>query len=267
MKLQDQRIVLTGGAGGIGSCIAKTLIQAGAQVLLVDRNTRALEEICTATVARGGRAHSVSADLTQAEGRANVVRAATQLMGGVDILINNAGLLHFGPLEDEGSVEVERLLTLNLIAPIALTQAFLPTLLKQGHGHILNMGSIFGSLGFPYFSSYSASKAGLRGFSEALRRELDGTGVGVSYIAPRAVRTALNSDAVCRMNDALRVAMDPPERVAAAVLRTLTREQAEVFIGWPERLFVRLNALAPRLVDRALRKQKTAMREFVPAPR
>jgi short-subunit dehydrogenase len=159
-------------------------------------------------------------------------------------------------------VVIERLMQVNLVAPIQLTRMLLPAMLKQGRGRIVNVGSTFGSIGFPYFAVYSSSKFGLRGFSQALRRELDGSGVGVTYIAPRATRTPLNSNAVVRMNQALKVAMDPPEQVAAAIVRAIEQERAEVYLGWPEKLFVRLNAILPGLVDGALRKQHAIMRKF-----
>jgi short-subunit dehydrogenase len=180
----------------------------------------------------------------------------------VDLLVNIAGLLDFTPFEAEDPVSIERLMQVNLIAPIQLARLLLPAMLKQGRGRIVNVGSTFGSIGFPFFAAYSSSKFGLRGFSQALRRELHGSGVGVTYIAPRATRTPLNSSAVVRMNEALKVAMDPPEQVAAAIVRAIEQERAEVYLGWPEKLFVRLNAILPGLVDGALRKQHAIMRKF-----
>jgi short-subunit dehydrogenase len=86
--------------------------------------------------------------------------------------------------------------------------------------------------------------------------------VGVTYVAPRATRTPLNTSSVVRMNEALRVAMDPPQVVALAIARAIEQERDEVYLGWPEKLFVRLNALLPRLVDGALRKQHVVMRSY-----
>jgi len=124
------------------------------------------------------------------------------------------------------------------------------------------VGSTFGSIGFPFFAAYSASKFGLRGFSEALQRELDATGVDGIYVAPRAARTPLNTGPVVRMNEALKVAMDPPEVVAEAIVRAIERDRERVYLGWPEKAFVRLNALLPGVVGRALRKQSHPMRPY-----
>jgi short-subunit dehydrogenase len=153
-------------------------------------------------------------------------------------------------------------LELNVLAPMQLTRAVLPELLEQGSGQIVNLGSVLGSIAFPCFASYSASKFALRGFSEALRRELDGSGIGVTYVAPRAVKTRLNSAAVYRMAEAVKMPMDDPEAVARQVVRALESNRKDVYLGFPESLFVRVNALLPRLVDGALRKQNRVMQRF-----
>ena len=143
-----------------------------------------------------------------------------------------------------------------------LVNAVLPHMLERGKGQIVNLGSIFGSIGFPCFASYSASKFALRGFSEALRRELAGTGIGVSYVAPRFTRTAFNRSAVTRMANALKMNQDEPESVAASVITAIERDDRERYLGWPEKLFVRLNSILPRLVDPNLIKQADLMRPF-----
>lgn len=262
MNLQNARILLTGAAGGIGRAIAVELARAGARLLLIDRNVEALQAQAVELRALGATVWVVPADLTRAPDRLDVVENVTRLLGGVDVLINNAGLLNFTPFEVEDPGAIERLLQVNVMAPIALTRALLPLLLAQGSGRIVNVGSIFGSIGFPYFASYSASKFALRGFSEALRRELDGTGVGVTYVAPRATRTALNTSAVNRMNQDLKVAMDDPAAVAAAIADAIGRDRKDVYLGWPETLFVRLNNLFPRLIDGALRKDNGKRRKY-----
>ena len=262
MNLKDTRVLLTGAAGGIGAATALQLARAGAQLAVAGRTGAELQKLCAGIGAHGGKAQPVIADLASFAGRQALAEEATRRLGGVDLLVNIAGLLDFAPFEAEDPVAIERLMQVNLIAPIQLTRALLPAMLKQGRGRIVNVGSAFGSIGFPYFSVYSSSKFGLRGFSQALRRELHGSGVGVTYVAPRATRTPLNSSAVVRMNQALKVAMDPPEQVAAAIVLAIEQERAEVYLGWPEKLFVRLNAVLPRLVDGALRKQHEIMRKF-----
>jgi len=136
-----------------------------------------------------------------------------------------------------------------------LARAVLPTMLEQNSGQIVNIGSTFGSIGFAWFSAYSASKFALRGFSQALRRELAETGVGVSYIAPRAVKTAINSQAVYAMAAAVKMNMDEPDKVAEQIVKNIRKGEKERYLGFPESFFVRVNAIFPGLVDRAVRKQ------------
>lgn len=119
----------------------------------------------------------------------------------------------------------------------------------------MNIGSSLGAIGYPGYSVYCASKFALRGFSEALHRELTGSGLKVLYLAPRATRTALNSEAVYALNSELGVQMDSPHWVAEQITTALIRETRWRWLGWPEALFTRLNALLPALVDKALAKQ------------
>jgi len=150
----------------------------------------------------------------------------------------------------------------NLLAPMWLTRAMLPVMQEQNSGHIVNVGSIFGSIGFAYFTTYSATKFGLRGFSEALRRELADTGIKVSYIAPRAVKTPMNSDVVMRMGEATKMNMDEPELVVAKIIEAIESDKKDAYFGFPESLFVRINALLPRIVDGSLAAQNRITRAF-----
>lgn len=143
-----------------------------------------------------------------------------------------------------------------------LTHRLLPLLRQQGRALVVNLGSTFGSIGYPGFTAYCASKFALRGFSEALRRELADTLVKVLYFAPRATQTGMNGAQVVAMNDELNVAMDDPHSVALQLLAAIRREEEERYLGWPEKLFVRLNSLLPRLVDQALRKQLPIIQRF-----
>ncbi|HXH07090.1 MAG TPA: SDR family NAD(P)-dependent oxidoreductase [Vicinamibacterales bacterium] len=122
---------------------------------------------------------------------------------------------------------------------------------------------MFGSIGFPYVAAYSATKFGLRGFSEALRRELADRGIGVTYIAPRTTRTDINSPAMYAFAERTATAVDTPERVAHAIVDAIERDADERYLGGPEPFFARLKALLPRLVDRALRKQARIARDVL----
>jgi short-subunit dehydrogenase len=265
MKIESARILLTGAAGGIGSAVARRLAKSGATLLLTDLRREPLERLAAELAAAGGAAASVvAADIATDQGRVAVVAAAREL--GVEALINAAGINPFGLLESQSSAQIGKAMLINAVAPMALCQAMIPVLAVRERAHIVNIGSTFGSIGFPGFCVYSASKFAIRGFSEALRRELADTPIRVHYVAPRATKTALATDRVRAMNAELNVGMDTPDTVAAAIERALRRERRETLLGAPERLFAKLNAIFPGLVDRSLRKQLAVIRRHAAAP-
>jgi short-subunit dehydrogenase len=258
MKLNECRAVITGASGGIGQALVAALLAEGAQLLLVGRQTDALQ---TLAIAHAGKVQVVQADICERSGREAVV-AAAQRFGGINTLINAAGVNHFGLLDQHDESAIADLIGLNVTATLQLTHRLLPMLRQQGHSLVVNLGSTFGSIGYPGFSAYCASKFALRGFSEALRRELADTQVKVLYFAPRATQTRMNAANVVAMNDELNVAMDDPHSVALQLLAAIRREEEERYLGWPEKLFVRLNSLLPRVVDQALRKQLPIIQRF-----
>ncbi len=259
MSLNAKRIILTGAAGGIGSLLARQLSRQGAGLALVDANAEVLQDLAGEL---GQQAHAVPGDLSSAEGCEAVVAEALRLLGGIDVLVNLAGLMSFRAIEDENPAHMQKLMQVNLIAPMLLSRLVVPHMQAQESGHIVNVGSIFGSIGFAYFTAYSTSKAGLRGFSEALRRELVDSHIDVTYIAPRAVRTPLNTDTIMQMGKATGMNMDEPEQVAAKIARAIAGHDKDVYLGFPEKLFVRVNAVLPRIVDRALAAQNRIARGF-----
>lgn len=262
MELCGKRIILTGATGGIGSALAERLAAEGAVLALVGRDANTLTPLLQSLCDFGGQARPISADLLDPAQCNRLVQQVQQTLGGVDILINCAGLTSFRPFTEEDPAVLERTMQLNLVAPMLLSRAVLPGMLARGEGRIVNIGSTFGSVGFAWFAAYSASKFGLRGLSEALRRELEGSGVGVTYVAPRAVRTRFNSEAVYSMAEATRMRMDDPDWVARRIVRAIEGDAKDVYLGFPESFFARLNGLMPRLVDSGLRKQNSRMAPF-----
>lgn len=259
MKIQDANILLLGANGGIGSALAQQLSAKGARLLLAGLGQEQLNEMAEALP---NAALGVHTDIADPAERENLLDIARTYLGDIDVLINAVGILDFLPFEEILPQRIEQTFRINTVSPILLIQAALPAMKTAGRGRIVNIGSIFGSIAFPYFSIYSASKFALRGFSEALRRELQDTGVGVSYVAPRATHTPLNDARVMAMGKATKMNMDSPESVASQIVRVIERDLDEAYLGQPESLFVRINQLMPRLVDRALRGQRRAMEPF-----
>jgi short-subunit dehydrogenase len=262
MNICTSNILITGAGGGIGGAIARQLAARRASLILVDRDAERGEQLAGELRTAGGKVQVLSGDLTQEGVPARLAADAIRLAGGIDILINCAGVQNFGFFANEAVADTTTLFKVNTLAPINLINAVLPHMLAKKRGQIVNVGSIFGSIGFPCFASYSASKFALRGFSEALRRELKDSGVGITYVAPRFTKTPFNRKVVARMADALKMNQDEPASVAASVINAIEHDRLDRYLGWPEKLFVRINSIFPRLVDSSLMKQVEQMRPF-----
>lgn len=258
MNLNNSTIVLTGASGGIGAAVANVLAQQGAKLLLVGRHADSLHALAAQLP---GEHLPVVADIASDSGRQVIVHQCTQA-GGIDLLVNLAGTLDFRLFEQQPETVIEQIITTNLLSPMLLTRRLIPLLKTRPEAAIVNVGSTFGSIGHPGFTSYCASKFGLRGFTEALRRELADTSIKVFYLAPRATATNLNSDAVTALNKALGNKTDSPQQVAAALLQLVSSNRHQHFMGWPEKLFVRINALFPGVVHSALVKKIPLIRKY-----
>ena len=247
MQMNNARILLTGATGGLGQELAAQMAASGARLLLAGRDPERLAKLS----AQLGPEHaSVRADLCRPEGIAAVAGAAREF--GINVLLNNAGIGGFGLFDQQDWNTVDHVLATNLEVPLRLTHALLPWLKSKPEAAIVNVGSTFGSLPFPGFAAYSAAKAGLRGFSQALRRELADSQVTVIYLAPRAFATDMNTAAVNALNRELKNRCDDAAAVARQIVAALKRETGEKHFGFPERLFAWLNGIAPALIDQGL---------------
>lgn len=259
MNLENRTILVTGASGGIGETICRRLVDAGARLIAVGNEPEKLEHLVHSLP---GQHVAVAGDLTTVEGIHAVVNEVDRL-GGIDILINNAGVARFGFLTQQSDNDLNAQIAVNLLAPMMLTRAMLPALMKSSSPSIVNMGSTFGSIGYSGFTGYCASKFGLRGFTEALRRELADTPIRIFYLAPRATRTPINNERVVAMNQALGNKMDEPQVVAEHLLSMLQSRRAfSRYIGWPEKMYVFVNNVIPQMVDKAMRKQLPVIRRF-----
>lgn len=259
MIIKDSTILLTGATGGIGQAISRALADHGAKLILIGRDEEKL------SVLRNSLAHpeihdALVADITSTEGLYTIETRAKQ-KHKVDVLINNAGCNDFSLLSQKDRIQIEADIQVNLIAPILLSQSSLSWLNQPGV--ILNIGSTFGSIGYPGYTSYCAAKAGLHRFTESLDRELFATGIRALYLAPRATETTLNSSIVNEMNQKLRNKTDDPKVVAEHVVLMLEKEISAKWIGWPEKIFARINQLLPNVVSSAIKKQQDTIHHYV----
>jgi short-subunit dehydrogenase len=263
MNLNGKRILLTGATGGIGELIAQKLAAKGAILCLVGRNREKLAALQASIHAASGTAHVISADLSQANMAKNIITEAQQKLGEIDILINNAGVLDFIELQNQNDDRIAEIIQTNVTALIQLTKNALPAMQKNNAGHFVFIGSIFGSLGFPHFATYCASKFAVHGFSQSLRRELVNTNIGITYIAPRGIKTPMNDANTTAMWAKNGNTMDHAETVANIVVNAIEAGKQEVFIGQPQTFFAWLNGLAPKVVNIGLKKQTALAAPFL----
>lgn len=258
VQWQNQVCLLTGATGGIGEAIAHQLAGLGVSLILTGRNADKLSALSTKLP---GNHTVVSADISTPEGLDNVVSVCHER--SLTMLINAAGISEIGDFQQSSLNRIEDVMATNLTAPIALIQRLLPVLKRADNGYVINVGSTFGSIGFPCHAVYCASKFGLRGLTESLSREYANSSVSFFYLAPRATQTAINSSAVVSMNQALGNQMDPPERVAEALVKQVEQNKSRWFIGFPEKIFARINGVLPEIVDRALAKKLPTIKQFL----
>ena len=263
MKCKDKVIILTGATGGLGHQLALKLAAKGAKLAITGRNLNKLRQIKYEIKNNAGHCILIEADISTEAGRKGVINRAQEIYGSIDILINNAGRSDLVLFEQQNPFAIEHIFQTNLIAPVLLTHQILPSMLARGKGQIVNIGSGFGSIGFGCYTSYSASKFGLRGFSEALRRELNKTGINITYIAPRGIKTPMNSSAFYSAAKAIGFKFDDAEKVAQLTIKAIEKNKKDFFIGFPEKLFVRINGLSPRQVDSGVEKQVRLLKQYL----
>lgn len=252
MNGHRRRILITGASSGIGRALALEASRRGMQVALCGRREQPLAE--THAMLAGDGHLALVCDVLDAAHRADLIKVIATNWGAIDTLINNAGLISFGPLRDLDDSEVERLVATNLTAPICLVRDCLPLLRNGNRPLIANMGSLLGSIPYPLFAAYSATKSGLHGFSTALRRELAPLGIDVTHISPRGTKTA-GADKLEPYAKPLEMRFDKPEVVARSVLDGLEKRKLEIFPKGVERLFMAAQAVTPGLVDQAIARQ------------
>jgi 3-oxoacyl-[acyl-carrier protein] reductase len=187
--LKGQCAIVTGGSKGIGRAIALAVAEAGSDVVLAARSMPALEAVAAEVTALGRAALPVVCDVRKESDIEALAAKALEKFGRIDILINNAGLGHFGPVEELPVEQFDEMLAVNLRGPFLCTKAVVPAMKRQGAGTIVNVASVAGLVGNPNLSGYNASKFGLMGFSEATMLELRQAGIKVAVICPGSVAT------------------------------------------------------------------------------
>ncbi|HZT80537.1 MAG TPA: SDR family NAD(P)-dependent oxidoreductase [Gemmataceae bacterium] len=250
--LAGRRLLVTGASSGIGRCIAEQAANRGARVVLAARSADKLGELAADLTRRGLQAVAVPADVTRDADRRRLLGAAVAAFGGLDALVNNAGIASFGHFATSTEEVLRQIMEVNFFAPAELMRLALPLLVKGHEPAVVNVASMCGRRGMPAWAEYSASKFALCGLSEALRAEFARFDIDVLLVLPGLTRSDLPRH-LLRNEGRMKIDFASgllPEEVAAGALRALERNRAETVLGSEAKWILRVNRFWPRLVDR-----------------
>jgi short-subunit dehydrogenase len=262
MKLDGKRVLITGGSSGIGLAIGEALLAKGVRIAITGRRPDVVSAAVEALSKAAGSVTGIAADVGTAEGRNQTLQRALDALGGLDVLVNNAGGVRAGRLETTTETEIEAMLNVDLLAPILLTRAALPSLRASGDAMVVNVTSGIALMGAPFYATYAAAKAGLARFGESLRRELKGEGIHVLTVYPGGTDTPMMK--TNRAGPELGFGLEPASAVADATVEGIETDAFEVIRGGETRAqMIALNRDNPAAIDERMLGMKPALEEAV----
>jgi NADP-dependent 3-hydroxy acid dehydrogenase YdfG len=238
-------VAITGGARGIGRATALALARRGARVAIGDLDAPLARAVAAGL---GGRAVGLELDVRSPASWTAFLAEAEAALGPLDVLVNNAGVLHVGPFLEEDEAWTRRQIEVNVLGVVFGMRAVLPGMRGRGTGHVVNVASAAARIGVPNEAVYAATKHAVAGLSESVRQELRGSGVEVSLVMPGLVRTELAAGTT----GARATVVLEPEDVAAAIVAALERPRFDVFVPRAYGGILRAGALPPRRAREAL---------------
>lgn len=242
--------LITGASSGIGAATARELAQRGYALALAARRSSELSRLAGELTAQGGTALPIPTDICDPAQITRLARLTLEHFGQVDVLVNNAGINQHHRAWRPSDEQIATVLQTNFSAPVQLTREIMPGMLERRRGHIINIGSAAGHIGAPGMSLYSASKYALRGWNDALRREVMHQGIAVSLVSPGLIRTPMAAGT-------RGIPMPGPELVARVVAQLLERPRREVVVPAVYAPFVWLDRLLPGLADALLSRLRS----------
>ncbi len=250
-EIRGRRFLITGASGGIGRNLAEQSAASGARLALVARTPETLEELAAQLRSRGADAHAIAGDVGSEADRVRILETAVDRLGGLDVLVNNAGIAAWGHFAGSSEDVLRKIMEVNFFGPVELIRAAIPILERGQQPAVVNVASMCGRRGMPAWPEYSASKFALCGMSEALRGELVRYGIDLLLIVPGLTKTDLQKK-MLRSEGRAKIDYDagmPPEAVAARILKAIRSGGFETVIGGDAKWMLRFNRFFPRLLD------------------
>jgi len=249
-------VAITGASSGIGRAAAVALAAEGAAVVVSARRADLLKALVDEITAAGGRALAVTSDVTSEGDMRALVARAVDAFGRLDVMICNAGIGYYGPIDDTPPDVLRRLLDVNVLGTLHAARAALAVFRRQGHGHLIAISSIAGRRGIGGSSLYSATKAAQIGFIEGLRAEFLGSGLAASIVYPVSTKTEFREALTRDYGHVVQGVgpLQPAESVARAIVRCVRRPTAEVYPHRRSKLLAVLAVTLPGWTDRLVRK-------------
>jgi NAD(P)-dependent dehydrogenase (short-subunit alcohol dehydrogenase family) len=271
-SLAHRVVVVTGASSGIGRATAHEFARHGCRLVLAARREHALADAAAECRARGAQAVYVPTDMTDAAAVDDLARIATETFGGIDVWVNNAGVLMLGRFDQEPPEDFRQVIETNLFGYVNGARAVMPHFLKRGEGVLINNASIAGHLGQPYSAAYVTSKYAIRGFTVALRQDYqDVPGIKICAVSPSSIDTPIWQHAANYTGQAYR-ALHPtydPYAVARTIVSLARHPRREAVVGTMGQIMVRQHALMPDMTERMMgwMTRKAAMRSEPEGPR
>lgn len=257
----NEVVVVIGASGGLGQAAALAFARRGAQLALVGRQADRLQAVAKQLPAG---AEIITADVTDDDSVQRLSQMCEERFGRVDVVVNAAGTDVRAAFEAHTPANVQQLLNTNLLGAIWITRAFLPWMVRQHSGIIVHLGGFGdGRLAFPYYTVDSATRAGLRGFVDAINREYEGSGVTVTFFCPAPADTQAERP-YHPLWRSMGMSIAAPEQVARELLQAVDRRQPVYIMGFSTRLFAWVNSLSSALADWLLmRRYRLLLRRFL----